>query len=216
MAQTTNTGKAFFIGSTYAAAVAISAATNAAECVVTLAPAHGTIVGEWVHLSVGWARGNDRLFRVKTVSTNDVTLEGFNTTSTALFPAGGGVGTLRRVTAWAQISQVRAPNVAGGEQQYTDGSYLENPVNIDVPNNKTATTITLELAHDISLAYRTTVQAAQDGGVPVAFRQVNALGRPSAGACFWSIQNMGAGGRGDIEVSTVQCSFANEITHYAT
>jgi len=216
MAQAINTGTTWSVASTYGASVNVTAATNAAECVVTLGVGHAVVVNDILHFSSGWARANDRLFRVKTVSTNDITLEGFNTTSTSNFPAGGGVGTIRRITAWTLITQVRSQAVSGGEQQYADGSYLENTQDVQIPTSKSPVVVSLTVAHDSSLAYRTTVLAAQDGGVPVGLRKINALGRPTYGAGFWSLQNVSSGDRGAVEESTVACSMANDVTAYAT
>ena len=100
MAISISTGATVAIASTYGAAVNMTAITNANPAVATLAAAHGVVVGEFVEVTTsGWGRIQGRLFRVSAVSTNDVTLEGLNTTSTAAYPALGGTGTVRRITA---------------------------------------------------------------------------------------------------------------------
>ena len=98
MAITLATGTQVAIASTYGTASNVTAATNAAECVLTVAAGHGIVVGDFVEFTSGWDLATGRIFRVKTVATNDVTLEGFNTTSTTNFPAGTGTGTVKEDT----------------------------------------------------------------------------------------------------------------------
>lgn len=80
------TGTGVDIASTYGASVNMTAITNATEAVATLAAGHGVVVGDFLEVTSGWQRLTGRIVRVKTVATNDVTLESINTSSTSLFP----------------------------------------------------------------------------------------------------------------------------------
>ena len=82
MAITLATGTALSIASTYGASVNMTALTNAAEAVATLAVGHGCVVGDFLEVTSGWDLLNNRIVRVKTVATNDITFEGINTVST--------------------------------------------------------------------------------------------------------------------------------------
>src|SRR5688572_11152068 len=96
-------GSVFAIASTYGSTVAITAASNASACVLTAA-SHGASVNDYVEIvSSGWGRMEKRVFRVSVVASNDITLEGFDTSSTTLFPAGQGTGTVRRISAWTNL-----------------------------------------------------------------------------------------------------------------
>ena len=106
MSITLATGTLVAIASTYGAAVNMTAISNAAAAVATLAAGHGVVVGDFLEVTSGWDRLNGRIVRVSAVSTNDVTFEGINTVSTSLYPAGTGTGTIRRITAWTNLSQI--------------------------------------------------------------------------------------------------------------
>ncbi len=99
MSITKTTGLVLAAVSTCATAVNMTAITNASEAVATLQAGHGVLVGDLLEMTSGWGRLNGRLVRAKTVATNDVTLEGVNTTSTVNYPAGAGTGTVRLANA---------------------------------------------------------------------------------------------------------------------
>jgi hypothetical protein len=87
------------------------------------------------------------------VATNDVTVEGLNTTSTANFPAGSGTGTIREVTAWTQITQILETGTEGGEQQFVTYSFLEDSAEHQIPTVKTPTVFKFTIGDDASLAH---------------------------------------------------------------
>ena len=120
MAITLATGTQVAIASTYGTSVAMSAITNASEAVATLAAAHGVVVGDFLEVTSGWDLLTGRLVRVKTVVTNDVTFEAINTSSVTNYPAGTGVGSIRRITAWTSITQIQGLSTSGGDQSFAD------------------------------------------------------------------------------------------------
>jgi len=83
---------AFAVATAFAAAVSITAITNAAEAVASAANTFA--VGDFVEYTGGWSKANGRVFRVKLATGTTFTLEGLDTTDTSLFPAGAGVGTM--------------------------------------------------------------------------------------------------------------------------
>ena len=103
MARIIVNGSVPSIAATFRSTATITGISNAAAAVASLGAGHGTVVGDFVEIvSSGWSRLVGRVFRVSNVATNDVTLEGCDTTSTATFPAGQGAGTLRAVLTWVQ------------------------------------------------------------------------------------------------------------------
>lgn len=175
-------GSVVSIASTYGVAKTMSAISNAAEAVATLEASHGVIVGDIVELTSGWELLTGRIARAKTISTNDVTLEGIVTTSTALFPAGTGTGTVREVTAWAQIPQILESNSDGGEQQYAEGQYLSAKRQFRKPTVKSAQGLTFRIADDPTLAIYATLLAADQDGLPRAVRVV----LPNGGVIYYN------------------------------
>ena len=161
--------------SAYAASVNMTAITNASEAVATLAAGHGVVVNDYLESTSGWERLNNRIVRVKTVSTNDVTLESINTTSTSLYPAGSGTGTVRRIQAanFTTITQItREFSVSGGDQNFGDATTLANILEVQIPTTRSPLSITLPFYMDPSLSWLSTVRGFSDAATANGFRFV--------------------------------------------
>lgn len=164
-------GVVFNVASAYAAAKTITAITNANPAVVTCA-AHGLTDGDIIVLASGWNKLNEKAVRVANSDTNTFELEGVDTTNTTSFPAGGGVGTLREVTSWVQISQVLENTSQGGDQQFVTYSFLEEDVEHQIPTVKSASSIQFSIGDDASLAWYPILSAANDDRQPRAVKAV--------------------------------------------
>lgn len=209
-------GSVVSIASTYGVAKTMSAISNAAEAVATLEASHGVIVGDIVEVTSGWEFLTGRIARAGAVATNDVTLEDIVTTSTTLFPAGTGTGTVREVTAWAQIPQILESNSDGGEQQYVEGQYLSAKRQFRKPTVKSAQGLTFRIADDPTLAIYSTLQAANDDGLPRAVRVV----LPNGGVIYYNtVVSFNANPTLNVnQIMTVGCSlsFEADLTRYAS
>ena len=93
------------IATTYGTAKVVSAITNASPGVVTAAT-HGFANGDLVTMTSGWSNLNNRVVRVAGSAASAFNLDGQDTTSTSLYPAGSGVGTVTPITAFQQITQI--------------------------------------------------------------------------------------------------------------
>jgi len=159
---------------TYGTSKNMTAITNAAEAVATLKASHGVVVGDYLELTSGWGRLNGRIVRVKTVSTNDVTLEGINTSSTTLYPAGLGTGTVRKITpatGLINMSQVKLINTSGGEMGFEDMTCIDDVQGKEAPTIPGPTRLTLTVFDDPTRPWYAVLQAAADATTPLAFRQ---------------------------------------------
>lgn len=172
MSITLATGTQLAIASTYGASTNMTALTNAAEAVATLAAAHGCVVGDFVEITSGWDLLNARIARVKTVATNDVTFEGINTLSTANYPSGTGTGSIRRITAFTTISQVQSFDTSGGDLSFADITTITDRTQKQVPTTRSPQTLSMTVFDDAALAGQIAVQAASDLSTPAAFRIV--------------------------------------------
>ena len=173
MSITKTTGLILAVVNAYATAVNMTAITNASEAVATLAAGHGVVVGDLLEMTSGWGRLDKRLVRAKTVATNDVTLEGVNTTSTTAYPAGAGTGTVRRVnvaTGLTNLSQVKLISASGGDMGFEDVTAVDDVVSKQIPTIRSPVTMNLTVFDDPTLAWFTTLTAADDAGTPVGFR----------------------------------------------
>lgn len=214
MSITLAVGTTVSIASTYAASMDMTAVSNANPAVATLEASHGVIVGDIIHITSGWDLLNNRVARVSAVATNDVTLEGIDTSDTDLYPAGTGTGSVREITAWTEITQItRAINVSGGEQQYADTSTLKNRQDQRIPTSRTVVDVTLPIFDDPTLSHVAAIEAAD--AVETGGRFVYPNGRRVYFAGFWTIGDVAT-----IEDSTlrnaVSVSFASRPKSYAT
>ena len=178
MALSVPNNSTFSVAATYASAIAVSAATNATECVLTTAT-NTYAVGDIVEFtSGGWTRANLRLFRVKTAAATSVTLEGFNTTDTKLYPAGAGTGSLRKIMTWTAIPFVKGFEPSGGDPKYSTEEFLDYPDEIQLPNGFSAASIMMTIADDPALPHNAVLQAATDAQAVTAIRVVLPSGAP--------------------------------------
>lgn len=162
-------GSIVAIASGYGSAVTVSAITNANPGVAT-ATAHGFADGDYIEVTSGWSRLTDKIVRVDAPATNSFSLEGINTTSTTIYPSGGGAGSAREITGWTQLSQILDSSSTGGEQQFTEYQFLEADAQKRIPTFKNAAGITFTIADDPALAGYILAKEANDDREPRAVR----------------------------------------------
>lgn len=191
MARKLTNGTTLAIGSTFGTTATITAISNASPAVATCSVGHGLVVGDWVQiLTSGWSRAAARVFRVSAVATNDVTLEGFDTTDTTKYSAGGGAGTLREVTAWTDVTQINADSFAtsGGEQNFETGQYLDSDQAFNLRTNKSPVQITIVVDDDQTASFWTTVKAADASGADYPLRLSYPEGGKTVASGTWSYE----------------------------
>ena len=157
------------LATTYGAAKSISGITNANPGVVT-ATAHGFTNGALVAHTSGWSNLNNKIVRVAGAATNAYNLDGIDTSSTTLYPAGSGNGSAQEITAWTQITQIMDFTTNGGDQQFTNFSFLEQNFETQVPTVTSAQSITIKIADDPSLSGYIALKAAADQRATRALR----------------------------------------------
>lgn len=152
-------GITWAIATAYATAISVSVASNASECVLTTAT-NSYSAGDILEFTSGWTRASNKIFRVKTATTTSVTLEGFDTTSTVLFPAGAGVGSVRKINTWTPITQVITATSSGGDTQFATYSFLESDSETQIPSGTSAQSLAFEIGDDPSLPHHNALKAA--------------------------------------------------------
>lgn len=191
MAVTLAVGTTVAIASTYGTSVVMSAVTNATEAVATLAAGHGVTVGDFLEITSGWSLLDGRVVRVKTVVTNDVTLEAVNTTSTTNYPTGSGTGSIRRITAWTQLTQLTSDiQSSGGDQEFADVTTLQDRTKRQIPTRRSPVELTMPTYYDVSLAWVATVRSAVDTATATAVRLVYPNGSRTVGNAYWSMSDV--------------------------
>jgi hypothetical protein len=154
-------GILFSLATTYAVSQAISAITNA-EPAVASSTGHGLVDGDIIEVKSGWNPLNDRIFKADQQDAGSFSLLGTNTMDATRFPAGGGVGSFRKVTAWQQIQQITECTTNGGDMQFTTYSFLENDFESQLPTQASAMSLQMTIADDPTLpGYQALKRAAE-------------------------------------------------------
>lgn len=216
MAITLSTGVALAIAKTYGSSVNITAITNAAEAVATLSVGHSVVVGDYLEVNSGWGLLDKRVVRVKTVATNDVTFEGIDTSDTIKYPAGTGTGTIRRITAWSALSQVKAISASGGEMQFADVTALDDVVAKQIPTIRSAVSMNIDVFDDPTLTWYADVSKASDARAPYGLRMSFPNGSKMVANAYWSLQRVPSVNQNEAMTSQITLSYAAEPVRYAT
>ena len=162
MAISLPNGTIISIASGYGAVKNMTALSNANPGVATLEASHGVVENDFIEVTSGWSRLTDKIVRAGTVSTNDVQLDEYNTSSTTIYPAGSGTGTVREITGWTQLTQILSSASNGGEQQFLEYQFLEGDAQKRIPTFKSAAGITFSVADDPTLAGYILASTAND------------------------------------------------------
>ncbi|MCA1857454.1 phage tail protein [Massilia oculi] len=198
-------GITWALAASYAAAISVSAASNATEAVLTTAN-NTYAVGDIVEFTSGWTRATNRVFRVKTATATSVTLEGFDTTSTTLFPVGAGAGSVRKVMTWTPITQVVNATSSGGETQYTTYSFLESDSETQIPSGTSAQSLDFEIGDDPSLPHHNALKAAAASRAITAARGLLPSGSVIYYNGIWSYDETPTMSKG--QIMTVRAGYA--------
>lgn len=161
MAVSLPNGITWAIQTAIGSALTVSAITNANPAVAT-STAHGLSNGDIVVVASGWSKLDGRVVRVAGVTTNTFQLEGYDTSSTTLYPAGTGTGSVKKVNTFTQITQVLEATTSGGDMQFTTYSFMENDFETQLPTQSSPMTLQLTIADDPALAGYIAIKAASE------------------------------------------------------
>lgn len=155
-------GAVLNLGSLPGTAKNMTAITNATAAVATLETGHGVVVGDYVYIRSGWAQLDKRIARASAVASNDVTLEGIDTSDTSVFPPGTGTGTVAEFTWATQLTQIEPTiQTSGGDLKTQDGTFLEHLQDQVYPDGFNAASWTFGYFSDATLPWLVAVRAAQ-------------------------------------------------------
>lgn len=209
-------GATIAMEATTGAVKALSAFTNANPGVATLAAGHAIVVGDIFTVTSGWSRANGNVYRASAVSTNDVTVEGLNTTSTTFFPAAAGTGSVAEVLSWTQITQILETSTSGGDQQFVTYSFLEDDAEHQIPTVKSPISFKFTVGDDATLPHYALLSTADADRLPRAMR----VSLPGGSVIYWSaymtLQKTPTLNKNAIMGLQVTASLVNQVTRYAS
>lgn len=208
-------GAILSIATTYEATPrAFTVISNLAPPVVT-STAHGYANGDILEVRSGWNRINEGLYRIVGITANTFNLEGVDATSTVNFPAGAGLGTTRRITAFTQISQILEFSTTGGEQQFATFSLLEEDFERQLPSITSAQSVSMTIADDPSLAGYIALKAASDARALRALRLALRNGSVLLYNGIFSLNETPTLAKGSVMAVTASFSLQGRPTRYA-
>lgn len=215
MAVQVPNGSLVHFASGYGSTLTVSAITNANPGNAT-STAHGLVNGDFIEVTSGWSRLTGKIVRVSNVTANAFDLEGIDTTSTSVYPAGGGTGSVRKITGWTQLAQILSSSSSGGEQQFLEYQFLESDAQKRIPTFKSASGLTFSVGDDATLAGYTLVATANDDRLPRACR----ITLPSAAKILYnayvSLNKTPSLSVNELMASEVTLSLLNEPVRYAS
>jgi hypothetical protein len=141
-------GARYAVATQLAAAVAITALTNADPANATGASA--PLVGDVLLLSSGWTELDEAPARAANVVGMAFDLEGYNTSDVNRFPAGEGVGAFRVASAFVNLPKIHDIQAQGGDQNFATRQYVSDPngKQVQAPTFKAAQSRVFMLDYD--------------------------------------------------------------------
>jgi hypothetical protein len=160
------------LATAYGSPLTMSAISNAATAVATLNDTSSLNDGNYIEVTSGWSRLNQRIVRVDNLSASPETieLEGINTSDTEDYPPASGAGSVREITTWTQLSQILELTSSGGDQQFVTYSFLEQDFESQLPTVQSPITLTMQIADDPTLAGYIALKAAAESRELTALR----------------------------------------------
>ncbi len=166
-------GATVAIANGYGASKTMTNISNASTALAALASGHGIQNGDFMEIISGWSRLTNKIVKAGNPAGSpgtDIPLAGIDTSSTTLYPAGNGGGTIREITGWTVLSQILESSSNGGEQQFLTYQFLEDDAQKRIPTFKNASGLTLRIADDDSLAGYILAAEANDDRQPRAVK----------------------------------------------
>lgn len=141
-------GARYAVATVLAAPAAITALTNAAPPVATVAspPAAGAIL----LLNSGWPDLNEAVAKAGTPTGSAVPLLGYDATDLVRYPAGEGIGAYMVASGFINLPKVHDIQANGGEQNFAQRQYVDDPSGkqVQAPTFKSAQSRVFMLDYD--------------------------------------------------------------------
>lgn len=162
-------GATLLLATAYEAAKAMTALSNANPAVAAI-NANGYANGDFLEVTSGWNKINGSIRRAAGAAANAVNIDGLDATDVNQYPAGGGTGTVRKITTFTQIQQIIGVSTNGGEQQFATAKLLENNFETQLPTFFSAQSLEITIADDPALTGYIALKAASDSGATRALK----------------------------------------------
>lgn len=209
-------GSTLQIAKTMGASLAVSGISNAKEAVATLSAADSSIAaGDYVQLFTSWVNMNGLVCRVKSITTDKVTLEKIDTSDAKIYPGGGGAGTLVKIQAWIDLPLTPTISNSGNEQQTTTFQAIQHERAVNINTYKSAATQTFTMAHDASAPVREVLKQLDRSQDVTAFKFYNKRAKETrVYGCQVSFNEIPTSEVNNVETNSLVLSLVSEMVIY--
>jgi hypothetical protein len=161
-------GAQIALATTFGAATTISAITNAKPAVAT-ATGHTFTDGDILLMSNSWTKTDNGVFRVDgAVAATSFEIEGLDSTAAGKYPAGGGAGSAREITAWTQLPKIPTFEMTGGDAKSFTTSYIDYEKDFEIFTGTNPERLNFTISYQPnSAAYTALVAAGESGTIQV-------------------------------------------------
>lgn len=207
-------GTLLAVASAFAAAKTVLSISNATEAVIGCT-AHGYSAGDIVQIYSGWGRLNRRAVKVKSPTADSFVAEAIDTTSLAFFPAGSGVGTVRKVSTWSQISKYLNPSNSGGEPKNVTVEFFDEDTEQNLNNGFSAISESFDIdADQFGTAAYAALVALSEVQTDTILRKTLKSGSVIYTPCTVALNENPKLSQGSIMVNTVAINGNGRLTRY--
>lgn len=159
-----NGSQVFVEKSRGSSAISVTSITNAADPVLTCSASNGLAKGDYVIITTSnWAKLINKVGRVKAVSSNNVTIEGFSTEDRNVY-SGTGTASIYKISDWIEVPCVQDLSQEGGEQQFYTYQCLADDREQQIPTYKSAVSMTYTFAHEYDNPIYPILRKADESG----------------------------------------------------
>jgi len=203
------------IASGYGTSKTMTSITNANPAVGTFTAGHLIAAGDFIEVTSGWSRLNNKIVKAGTPSTDNIPLLGINSSNVISYPASGGAGSAREITGWTVLDQILNASSSGGSQQFLEYQFLGSDMKTRLPTVKEAAGLTLSIADDDTLAGYILASAADEDRLPRAVRMTLPSGAIILYNAYISLNKTPSLTVNEIMSCEVTLSFLAEPVRYA-
>ena len=214
MAVTLPNGTTFHLENGLGSALPVTVATNAAPCVMTSAT-HGLSNGDFVKVTSGWSRINNKVFPVAYVTADTFELEGTDTSSTSVYSAGSGIGSVKKISGFTELQQILSNSTSGGEQQFATYRFLADDHEQRIPTVKSPSGMDFQIADDPTLAGYQLASTANDDRVERGVKALLPNGSVILYNGYVSLNKTPSMNADQVMACQVTLSFLNEPVRYS-
>ena len=205
-------GSKIYLGTAFASAVSFATITNANPAQIT-STAHGLSDGNELIVLSGWEEATENVFRVTGSATNDFDLEDLDTSDTDMYAAGTGAGSYQKINTWTELQQATNIQASGGDTQFATVELLSRRNAINIPTRFNATTLTLTMADDPTLAGYAAAVAASRKRAKRPFK-IDMGGSVGYGYGYISVNEMPQLNKGQVNTVTAVMTLLNRFIRY--